>query len=138
MLILKRARGGKKNAALPQESFIRSHGIAVDPLRNGNCGFDSIGLAISYMQANGASSAATPNANIANDVNHLRRDLHNHARDYSRAFSRHYQALIKDSGQRPEEWYTQHVLNRLYTPGRDYSADEADGDQWLDGPYGCP
>ena len=90
------------------------------------------------MQANDTSSAAMPTANIANDINQLRRDLHKHARDYCRAFSRHYQSLIKDSGQRAEEWYTQHVLDRLYTPGRDYAKDGADGDEWLDGPYGCP
>ena len=137
-LIRKRARGGNAVVALPQENFIRSHGIAVDPLRNGNCGFDAVGLAISYMQANDTSSEATPTANIANDINQLRRDLYNHAQDYCQAFSRHYQSIIKDSGQRAEEWYTQHVLNRLYTPGRDYATDGADGDQWLDGPYGCP
>lgn len=55
----KRRRRGAGMPTLPQESFIQTHGIAVDPLRNGNCGIDAVGLAVSYLQTNNMTPVTT-------------------------------------------------------------------------------
>jgi len=130
-----RRRGRVRLNILPQESFIRAHGIAVDPLRNGNCGIDAVGLAVSYLQTKGILSTS----NNTNNAAQLRLELHNHARTHRSAFSRHYENLIKDSQLDSEEWFTQNVLNRLHSPGVDYSSKATvSTSQWLDGDYGCP
>ena len=133
----KRRRRGAGMPTLPQESFIQTHGIAVDPLRNGNCGIDAVGLAVSYLQTNNMTPVTT--SNNANNAEQLRSELRNHAQIHQSAFARPFKHLINDSGLDADKWFTENVLDRLYLEGADYSTEaNVPSSQYLDGDYGCP
>ena len=133
----KRRRRGAGMPTLPQERFIQTHGIAVDPLRNGNCGIDAVGLAVSYLQTNNMTPVTT--SNNANNAEQLRSELRNHAQIHQSAFARNFENLIDDSELDADKWFTKNVLDRLYLERADYSTKaNVPSSQYLDGDYGCP